>query len=60
MLENSNNAKLNKEILLRYMSLDLPHDIIIATYVWIDKAGEDVRCKDRTINFIPKSPQGEL
>ena len=59
MLEESPNSKLNKEILSRYMSLDLPHGQFIATYIWIDGTGENVRCKDRTLNFIPKSPKGK-
>ncbi len=59
MLEESPNSQLNKEILRRYTSLDLPQGQIIATYIWIDGTGENVRCKDRTLNFIPKSPKGE-
>jgi len=59
MLEESPNSKLNKEILSRYTSLDLPDGNIIATYVWIDGTGENVRCKDRTLNFLPKSPKGK-
>jgi glutamine synthetase len=60
MLEESPNSKLNKEILGRYTTLDLPHGQIIATYIWIDGTGQNVRCKDRTLNFIPTSPKGEL
>ncbi|CRK86464.1 CLUMA_CG000074, isoform A [Clunio marinus] len=57
MLEDSPNAQLNKTILNRYLSLELPDGQIIATYIWIDGTGEGLRCKDRTLNFIPKSPK---
>lgn len=60
MLNESPNSKLNKSILSRYTALELPDGVIIATYIWIDGSGENLRCKDRTINFIPKSPKGEL
>lgn len=59
ILEDSPNARINKTILDRYLSLPLQENIVQATYVWIDGTGEDLRCKDRTLDFIPQSPKGE-
>ncbi|KAM7350290.1 glutamine synthetase 2 isoform 1-T1 [Cochliomyia hominivorax] len=56
ILEDSPNAHINKTILDRYLSLPLKENIVQATYVWIDGTGEDLRCKDRTLDFIPTKP----
>ncbi|XP_063705389.1 glutamine synthetase 2 cytoplasmic isoform X1 [Culicoides brevitarsis] len=56
-LEESPNARINKHVLDRYTSLPLPDGKIIATYIWIDGTGENLRCKDRTLDFIPKKPE---
>ncbi|CAH2268250.1 jg19875, partial [Pararge aegeria aegeria] len=57
VLTNSPNAVLSKTLLGRYNDLALPVDRILATYVWIDGTGEHLRCKDRTLTFIPKQPK---
>ncbi|TDG40610.1 hypothetical protein AWZ03_012971 [Drosophila navojoa] len=57
ILEDSPNARINKTILDRYLALPLEDNIVQATYVWIDGTGEDLRCKDRTLDFIPSSPK---
>lgn len=59
-LKESPNALINKTLLERYTSLELPDGKIIATYIWIDGTGENVRCKDRTLEYIPKSPSGKF
>lgn len=57
-LEQSPNAAINKSILDKYMTLPQPENKIQATYIWIDGTGEGLRCKDRTLEFIAKSPKG--
>jgi hypothetical protein len=59
-LEESPNARINKTLLDRYSSLELPDGKIIATYIWIDGSNENLRCKDRTLDFIPTKPSGEF
>jgi glutamine synthetase len=53
------NIHTNKTVLDRYLSIPVPENVCQATYVWIDGTGEYVRCKTRTMNFIPKAPEGK-
>nr|CAD7457048.1 unnamed protein product [Timema tahoe] len=57
-LRNSPNATLDKTILNKYLSLPQPSNKVQATYIWIDGTGENVRAKDRTLDFLPKSVKG--
>lgn len=59
-LESSPNALINKKVLDRYLTLELPENKIQATYIWIDGTDQNIRCKDRTLDFVPKSAKGKL
>ncbi|XP_063215797.1 glutamine synthetase 2 cytoplasmic isoform X3 [Bacillus rossius redtenbacheri] len=57
VLDNSPNAKLDKTLLDKYLRLPLPEGKVQATYIWVDGTGENVRAKDRTLDFLPKAPK---
>ncbi|CAG0923480.1 unnamed protein product [Notodromas monacha] len=55
-LGGSASTSLNKTVTAKYMSIPQPKDKVRVLYVWIDGTGENVRCKNRTVDFIPKDP----
>lgn len=57
-LKSSPNALISKKVLDRYLDLEWPEGKCLATYIWIDGSDENVRCKDRTLDSIPKTPKG--
>lgn len=57
ILEHSPNAHLNKTLLERYTRLKYDPKYVQATYVWIDGTGENVRLKDRVLDFVPSKPE---
>ncbi len=46
---------LDKLITEKYLTLPQPSNKILATYIWIDGTGEQVRAKTKTISKVPKS-----
>lgn len=58
-LKESPNAALDKTLLNKYLDLPQPENQIQAKYIWIDGTGEGLRCKTRTVEFVPKHPSGQ-
>lgn len=54
ILQESPNAYMNKTLLDRYHKLKYDPKYVQATYVWIDGTGENVRLKDRVLDYVPK------
>ncbi|XP_058822706.1 glutamine synthetase 1, mitochondrial-like [Topomyia yanbarensis] len=57
ILQDSPNAQLNKTLLDRYRRLEYNSKFVQATYVWIDGTGENVRLKDRVLDYKPEKPE---
>ena len=49
---------LDKSMTERYLTLPQPDTAVQVMYVWIDGSGENVRCKTKTVDFIPKAAEG--
>ncbi|PZC84686.1 glutamine synthetase 1, mitochondrial [Helicoverpa armigera] len=56
LMAHNINHILSKKVLDRYLRLPLPCNKIIATYIWIDGSGINMRCKDRVLDCVPYSP----
>lgn len=54
------SSMLEKNITEHYLTLDQPDDKVQVMYIWVDGSGENLRCKTRTVDFIPKTAEGEL
>ncbi|XP_063532310.1 glutamine synthetase 2 cytoplasmic-like [Cydia strobilella] len=48
---------LNKAGMRKYEDLEVPCESILASYVWVDSSGIDLRSKDRTFGYVPKTPK---
>lgn len=47
-------------LIVRYMHLEVPDGKCQVMYVWIDGTGEYLRCKTKTMDFVPKCAEGSL
>ncbi len=52
------SARTDKNVLDRYMELPVDGKCQ-AMYVWLDGTGEGMRCKTKTLDFVPKSVKGK-
>lgn len=55
MLKHSINHIMSKKVMDRYIRLPVPCNKVLATYIWIDGSGINMRCKDRILNCTPYS-----
>lgn len=58
LLAHNINHITNRKVMDRYMRLPFPCNKILATYIWIDGSGINLRCKDRILNCMPYAPEG--
>lgn len=57
MMKHSINHIMNKKVLDRYLRLPLPSNKVMATYIWIDGSGINMRTKDRILPSSPTNPE---
>jgi len=51
----ANPSATDKQLLNKYLQLEQPDNQVLATYIWIDGSGQNLRSKTMTIDFLPKN-----
>lgn len=54
-LMKKSSSLLDKSITEHYLTLEQPSNMVQVMYVWIDGTGEHMRCKTKTLDFVPKT-----
>lgn len=55
--QHEDRTQLDKRITSHYFTLPQPENLIQVMYVWIDGTGEYMRCKTKTVDFIPQKAE---
>jgi len=50
------SVAVNKTVSDKYRAIPQPDNVVQAMYVWIDGTGEGLRCKTKTLDFVPTKP----
>ena len=60
MANSEYSGSLDKNVLNHYMTLEGPSEKCMVEYIWIDGTGQGIRSKCKTMDFVPKKPEGIL
>jgi len=49
---------MDKSVTEHYLTLEQPSNMVQVMYVWIDGTDDSMRCKTKTVDFVPKKASG--